>query len=118
MASVIEQNFDQYGPIWPKSIAPFQVHICALQPDKDGVGTLAESLYAELTKRGIEVLWDDRGEKAGFMFADADLIGVPLRVVISPKTLAEGKVEFKTRDGAEKAMVDKDAIIPFLIERL
>lgn len=118
MAAVIEQNYDQYGPVWPKAIAPFQVHICALQPDKDNVGAICEALYSELQKRGVETLYDDRGEKAGFMFADADLIGVPLRVVVSPKTLAEGKVEFKTRDGSEKAMVDKDGILEFLLARL
>jgi len=98
-ASVIEQSHDDYGPIWPMSIAPWQVQICALDPFKgDGsVGAAAEKLYQELQSAGVEVLYDDRGEKAGFMFSDADLLGIPLRLVISPKTLAEGQVEFKVR---------------------
>ena len=82
------------------SIAPWQAQICAIDPNRgDGsVGEAAEKLYAELKKRGIDVLYDDRGEKPGFMFNDADLLGIPLRVVISPKTLADGEVEFRFRN--------------------
>ena len=97
MASVIEYSHDDYGPIWPMSIAPYQVEICAVDPQKSGVGEAAETLAAELESRGVEVLYDDRGEKAGSMFSDADLLGIPLRLVISPKTLADGEVEFRTR---------------------
>jgi len=97
MAAVIEQSFDQYGPIWPITIAPFEVELCALNPNKEGVGAAAEKLYGELQAAGIDVLFDDRGEKAGFMFSDADLIGVPFRLTMSPKTLPEGKIEFKRR---------------------
>ena len=97
MAAVIEQSCDDYGPIWPLSIAPYQVQLCALNPGKEGVGEAADRLYAELTRAGIEVLYDDRGEKAGFMFSDADLLGIPLRLVVSPKSLADGEVEFRTR---------------------
>ncbi len=101
MASVIEQSFDDYGPVWPMSIAPYQVQLCALNPNKDGVGEAAEKLYKELCDAGIEVLFDDRGEKAGFMFSDADLIGIPLRLVVSPKALADSEVEFRTRDSRD-----------------
>ncbi|MFA7229829.1 MAG: proline--tRNA ligase [Victivallaceae bacterium] len=106
MASVLEQSNDQYGPIWPITIAPYQVHICSLNPDKDGVSEAADKLYNALTAAGIEVLYDDRGEKAGFMFNDADLIGIPFRLVISPKTLAENKVEFKRRGEREGIVLE------------
>jgi prolyl-tRNA synthetase len=118
MASVIEQSHDKYGPIWPAAIAPFQVHLCALNPKKDGVMEAAEKLYRELQDLKIDVLYDDRGEKAGFMFNDADLIGVPLRLIISPKTLAENQVEFKTRDGSCKEMLDLDQVVAFIQDRL
>ena len=97
MASVIEYSCDDYGPIWPMSIAPFQVQVCALDPQKPGVGETAEKITAALEALGVEVLYDDRGEKAGSMFSDADLLGIPLRVVVSPKALADNEVEFRTR---------------------
>ncbi|MCF6174492.1 MAG: proline--tRNA ligase [Victivallaceae bacterium] len=105
MASVIEQSNDKWGPIWPITIAPYELHICALNPKRDGVGESAEKIYAELVDAGIEVLFDDRGEKAGFMFNDADLIGIPFRIIISPKTLAEGMVEFKRRGEKEAKLI-------------
>jgi prolyl-tRNA synthetase len=100
MAAVIEQSHDQYGPIWPISIAPFQVHICALNLNEPGVRETAERLYSSLTGKGIEVLYDDRNEKAGSAFNDADLLGVPFRAIISPKNLAAQTVELKARDGS------------------
>jgi prolyl-tRNA synthetase len=106
MASVCEQCHDDYGPIWPVSIAPYQVHVCALNFNKDGVREAAEQLYADLQAAGLEVLFDDRNAKAGFAFNDADLIGIPFRLIISPKTVAEGQVEFKKRDSGR----DKDLL--------
>ncbi len=103
MAAVMEQANDQYGPIWPVSIAPYQLEIIALTPDRDNAGKVAEDLYAAAQNAGVEVLLDDRGEKAGFMFSDADLMGIPFRIVVSPKTLADGEVEFKVRG-------EKDAV--------
>ena len=97
MASVIENSCDNYGPIWPMSIAPFQVQVCALDPQKPGVGETAEKITAQLEALGVEVLYDDRGEKAGSMFSDADLLGIPLRLVVSPKTITENEAEFRTR---------------------
>ena len=105
MASVIEDSHDEYGPIWPISIAPWQVQVCALLPNKEGVGDASEKLVKELEDKGIEVLYDDRGEKAGFMFSDADLIGIPFRAVVSPKSLAEGKVEFRLRGSRDMEML-------------
>ncbi len=110
MAAVIEQSHDDYGPIWPMSIAPYQVHICALDPGKKGVGDIAERIYKDLLEEGIEVLFDDRGEKAGFMFNDADLIGIPLRLIVSPKNVDQNQVEFKTRDGTRREFVSLDEV--------
>jgi prolyl-tRNA synthetase len=106
MASVIEQSYDQWGPIWPITIAPYQVHICSLNPSVDNVEMTADKLYAELQADNLEVLYDDRGEKAGFMFSDADLLGIPFRLIISPKTLAEGKVELKRRGEKDAELVE------------
>ncbi|MCQ2378800.1 MAG: proline--tRNA ligase [Victivallaceae bacterium] len=105
MASVIEYSSDDYGPIWPMSIAPYQVEICALDPQKPGVRDAAEKLYGELLALGVETLFDDRGEKAGSMFSDADLAGIPLRLVISPKTLADAQAEYKRRGEKESRRI-------------
>ncbi len=108
MASIIEQSHDRWGPIWPITVAPYEVQLCALNPKRDGVGEAAEKIYQELTQADIEVLFDDRGEKAGFMFNDADLIGIPLRLIISPKTLQNGEVEFKRRGSKEVTLLKLD----------
>jgi len=118
MASVLEQSCDEYGPIWPMSIAPYQVEICAIQPDKEQVGSSADALYEELSSAAIEVLYDDRGEKPGFMFSEADLIGVPFRVVISPKTLADGEVEFKIRGEKEAVRLKREGLVSFLKQKV
>ena len=118
MAAVIEQSHDKWGPIWPASIAPYQVHICALNINQDKVGEVAEDLYQQLVNLNIEVLYDDRNEKAGVAFAEADLIGIPNRIIISKKTLAEQKVEFKTRDGSLKEMIALDDVVAFIQQRV
>ena len=118
MAAVIEQSHDEYGPVWPASIAPFDVHICALNAKKPEVAEAAERLYRGLLDAGLDVLYDDRGEKAGFMFSDADLIGIPLRLIVSPKTVAAEQVEFKTRDGSEKTMLPAAAAVAEMKRRV
>ena len=118
MASVIEQSNDRWGPIWPITIAPYELQLCALNPKRDGVGEAAEQVYSELTKAGIEVLFDDRGEKAGFMFNDADLVGIPFRIIMSPKTLAEGVVEFKRRGEKEAQLIKLAELATFVTETL
>ena len=118
MASVVEDSHDDYGPIWPMSIAPYQIHLCALNPDKDGVGAAAEKLYDELNKLGVEVLFDDRGEKAGFMFSEADLIGIPFRAIVSPKSLAQGKVEFKLRTSRDAELLPVEDAAKILAEKV
>jgi len=97
VAACIEQNHDDNGIIFPLPIAPFQCIISALDPKKDDVREAAESLYNQLLDSGIEVLLDDRDERPGIKFKDADLIGIPLRLVVGSKNLAEGKVELKDR---------------------
>lgn len=118
MAAVIEQCHDKFGPIWPLAIAPFEVHICVLNLEKEPVAELAEKVYSELVDAGIEVLFDDRNEKAGSAFADADLLGIPFRLVISPKNIQNGQIEFKTRDGAEKTMLDIDTAVAGVREKV
>ncbi len=118
MAAVIENCCDDWGPIWPLSISPYHVHFCVLNINKPIVNEAAEGLYQELIDNGVEVLFDDRGEKAGCMFNDADLIGIPYRIVISPKTLAENKVELKTRGSRDGELVDIKTITNMLKERI
>ncbi|MCH5325125.1 MAG: proline--tRNA ligase [Eubacterium sp.] len=97
-ASVCEAHHDDYGPIWPMPIAPWQVHICAVRSDDEEVKTAADTLYETLESKGAEVMYDDRKVSAGVMFSDADLLGIPLRAVISPRNLKEGCVEITARD--------------------
>ncbi len=97
-AAVCEAHHDDFGPIWPMSIAPWQVHLCAVRPDDEEVKTYADNLYEELQNKGIEVIYDDRKVRAGVMFSDADLLGVPLRAVVSPRNMKEGVIELVSRD--------------------
>jgi len=109
MGAVVELNYDEAGIIWPKSIAPFQVHFLALRAD-----ARCEQLYDTLTAQGIEVLFDDRADKsAGEKFADADLIGCPVRISIGGKT-PDGKVEFKLRSEKEFRIVDESELVALL----
>jgi prolyl-tRNA synthetase len=101
LASVAEASHDEKGFIWPLSIAPYEVYLCPLFLENEKVAQAAERLYNELTECGIEVLFDDRDDSPGVKFNDADLLGIPLRVTISPKTLDKDSVELKWR--AEKS---------------
>ena len=98
VASVCQVSRDNYGPIWPITIAPWQVHLCALRVDDPIVKETADRLYSSLKKLGVEVIYDDRNVSAGIMFSDADLLGVPVRVIVSPRTLERGAVEVLARD--------------------
>ena len=97
LAAAIEQNHDDQGIIFPPPIAPYQVHLVSLNPENPQVHQAAEELYGQLQEEGIEVLYDDREESAGVKFADADLLGLPVRLVVSPRTLRESGVEMKGR---------------------
>ncbi len=100
-AAAIEQNNDDNGIIWPLPLAPFQVMVTALNPKDKEVMKAAEDLYTELTDKGVEVLLDDRDERPGVKFKDADLLGIPLRLTVGARGLKEGKIEMKRR-GDEK----------------
>ena len=109
-ASICQESRDEYGPIWPISVAPWQVEICNLRHDDETVTATAEALYADLSAAGVEVLYDDRDVRPGVMFADADLYGVPIRAVVSPKTCEHGVVEVSFRDKSAKFDIEiKDA---------
>lgn len=105
MAAVVEQAHDDNGPIWPITIAPFEVHIVALSYNKEPVQVAANTLYDALRAAKVDVLLDDRDKKAGFLFADADLVGVPFRFVVSPRGVDAGTVELKARDGLVKEVL-------------
>ena len=106
-AAAIEQNYDEKGIIWPKPIAPFQVIILALG-GSDEVREASEELYHELQDAGVEVLLDDRDERAGVKFNDAELIGIPLMVTIGSRSLSEDKVEVEVRESGEEHMLKFD----------
>ncbi len=101
LAAVIEQSHDDDGIIWPMTVAPYQVVVIPVNDREPELVAAAEKIYAELQARGIEVVLDDRGERAGVKFKDADLIGYPLRVTIGAKALARGNVEVKFRATGE-----------------
>lgn len=97
IAGIVEMHNDENGIIWPASVAPFDVHLIHIGDSKEVLDN-AEEIYNQLQKKGLEVIWDDReDESVGVKFADADLIGVPIRLVVSEKTLKKGKVEIKKR---------------------
>ncbi len=119
VASAIEQNHDDKGIIWPDAIAPFQLAILPMNMHKsDAVREAAEKLYAELSEAGYEVLLDDRNERAGVMFADMELIGIPHRIVIGDRGLQNGALEYKGRSDAENQDIPLNGLLDFLATRL
>jgi len=116
-ASICEAKHDDYGPIWPISVAPWEVHLCCLRPDDEETKKVADALYEALQKNGAEVIYDDReGVRGGQMFADADLIGAPIRVVVSPRNLKENKLEISTRDKSLSEMVDVAEGLSYILD--
>ncbi|MFC1993833.1 proline--tRNA ligase [Chloroflexota bacterium] len=110
LAAIVEHSHDEKGVIWPASIAPYQVHICALGTD-DEVTLAAEKLNAELEETGIEVLFDDRPESAGVKFNDADLLGVPIRATVSRRTMKSKSVEIKLRHQESTELVPFSEVV-------
>jgi len=110
LAAIVEHSHDEKGIIWPASIAPYQVHICALGTD-DEVTLAAEKLNAELEETGIEVLFDDRPESAGVKFNDADLLGVPIRATVSRRTMKSKSVEIKLRHQESTELVPFSEVV-------
>ena len=117
-ASVCEAHRDDYGPIWPISIAPWHVHLCSMRADNEEVAAMSQKIYDELTAKGVEVIWDDRPVSAGVMFADADLLGVPVRVIVSPKGLKNGTIEVSARDKSFQERIPADEAIDFVYNRV
>lgn len=104
-ACICQENRDNFGPVWPKSVAPWQVEVCALRADEQAVKECAEKLVKDLEDMGVQVLYDDRPVSAGFMFSDADLLGVPVRAIVSPKNIDGGVIEIATRDKSVRVNV-------------
>ncbi|HDR1921173.1 TPA: proline--tRNA ligase [Pasteurella multocida] len=115
IAAAIEQHHDERGIIWPDNIAPFKVAIVPMNMHKsESVKQFAEELYRTLTAQGVEVIFDDRKERPGVMFADMELIGVPHMIVIGEKNLEKGEIEYKNRRSGEKEMIAKDQLLDVL----
>lgn len=108
MSSIVEARRDKFGPLWPVSVAPWPVHVAALKLGNPQIRAAADKLYADLTAAGLEALYDDRNENPGVQFADADLLGAPLRFVASEKRLANGEFEWKTREDGKVGTVSQD----------
>jgi prolyl-tRNA synthetase len=117
LQAVIEQTHDADGLIWPDAIAPYTVALLVLNMNHAASVQQAETLYADLQRAGVEVFYDDRDERPGVKFKDADLLGFPLRVVISERTLAGGNVEVKRRTGTEKILVPQGEAVQRIVQR-
>ena len=119
VAAAIEQNHDDYGVVWPKNIAPFQVAIVPMNMKKsERVKVLAESIYQQLKDDNIEVIFDDRKERPGVMFADMELMGIPHRIVISERGIDAGTIEYKHRRDNNKEDLSIETIIETLKSKL
>ena len=110
-ASVCEAHHDEYGPIWPMSIAPWHVQVCCLRADDEECKGVSDDLYQKMLDERMEVIYDDRNIRPGAMFSDADLLGVPVRVIVSPRNLKEGVCEIVTRDKEISMKVELDKVI-------
>jgi prolyl-tRNA synthetase len=116
VACIVEEHHDDQGMIWPASVAPYPVHLVML-PSRDGTAeSAAEGFYQDLVKAGLEPLYDDRDERAGVKFNDADLVGIPLRVTVSARSLQNGGFEFKRRDGDERWIVPLEEAVKAIKE--
>ena len=114
LGAAIEQNHDERGMIWPRALAPFEVVICPIGFTKsDAVRQTATDLYTQLKEQGVDVILDDRDARPGIMFADWELIGVPLRITIGERGLKEGMVEMQARRDASSTNVPVEQMTPF-----
>jgi len=118
LAAAVEQNHDDRGVIWTSPIAPYQVYLCGLGMDNPEVAGLAEKLYTDLKAEGIEIIFDDRPESPGVKFNDADLLGIPLRMVISSRTLKAQSVEMKWRNEKDSQLLPLEGIAEKIRELL
>lgn len=112
VGTLVEVHHDEKGIVWPESVAPFRVHLVGLDLDNEEIRDTANDYYNELSKEGIEVLYDDRiDERPGSKFATADLIGIPHRLVVSKKTIQAGKIEYKERSADAAEMLDPEEVL-------
>ena len=111
VGAIIEASHDDAGIIWPEAVAPFALGLINIKPDDGECLALSDKLYAALSEKGVEVLYDDRAERPGVKFADMDLIGLPWQVVIGPKGVAKGLVEIKNRRTGERTELAPDAML-------
>ena len=111
-ASICEAKHDDYGPIWPISIAPWEVEVCCLRVDDEETKKVSDEMYQKLTDAGVDVIYDGRDLRPAAMFSQADLLGAPIRVVVSPRNLAEGCCEVMTRTKSINEKVAVDDVIP------
>jgi hypothetical protein len=111
MAAAIEQNHDEHGIIWPRAIAPYEVVVVAVNAKAEEQLAYAEEIYEELRAAGVDVLLDDRKERAGVKFNDCDLIGYPVRIAIGPKTIESGVIEVKLRGTGELVNFARDTYL-------
>ena len=118
MAAAIEQNNDDYGIIWPRAIAPFEVVVVPVNAKNEDQLVYSEKIYEELKAVGVDVLLDDRRDRAGIKFNDCDLIGYPLRITISPKSLNENTIEVKIRKTGAVHIFNRDEYKDKIIELL
>ena len=118
LACLIEEHHDNFGPLWPIATAPFEVHLCMLDKKKENIEEIGWKVYRELRSAGVDVLIDDRNEKAGFQFADADLIGAPLRIVLSAKTVKQGQFELGFRGSRDKELFALDNLTKVVNDKL
>jgi prolyl-tRNA synthetase len=118
LAAIVEENHDEYGIVWPAEVAPYQLHLLSIGADRAEVADAADQLYGSLQEARYEVLYDDRAERAGVKFNDADLIGIPMRLTVSPKTLAQESVEVKERSAKERHLVALQDLEAMLHESL
>lgn len=117
-AAICEAHHDEYGPIWPLAVAPWQIHLCAVRSDDAEVKAFADNLYAELQRSGAEVLYDDRQVSAGVMFSDADLLGIPFRIIVSPRNRKQGVVEIVSRDKSFSTQVSMESAAQEILQIL
>ncbi len=118
MASAIELSYDADGIIWPISIAPFEVLVTTANPNDEQVVAAAEKIYQELLENDIDVAYDDRNQRAGVKFKDADLIGIPLRITVGRKTLDNGEVEIKVRRQSESQLVKLEMAVDTALDKI
>jgi len=118
IACYIEQNHDQYGIIWDYPLTPFDIHLVGINTKSSLISTECENIYIQLTNNGFEVLYDDRDENPGVKFNDADLIGIPIQIIIGEKNIKKGLVEVKIRRTNQRELIPREEILNYLKDRI